>query len=217
MPKKPGVPASLTREQIAAAALALGDEIGIENVSVRKLATSLGKTPMALYTYFPSVRHIHAAALELAFREVDADPIPGERWDDTMRRTTGSIRELYRRHARCNLMKVDEPGYSPGMQEHTARIYGLHDEQGIPPEILRKAWQVIDAFLGGFIANEARELNEAPERPEADGRAWIETAEQAYGDEAFSDGVEIIIAGIRAIAAPDPCEWHTPDDDAQVE
>ena len=210
MARKPGVPASLSREQVAAAALELADEIGIANVSVRKLAERLDKTPMALYTYYPSIEHIHAAALELAFREVDADPVPGERWDDTMRRTMGSIRAMYRRHARADLGKVENAGYAPGMQEHTARIYGLHEAQGIPPEVLRPAWQVVDAFLGGFVAGEMRELNEMPDHPEAEGRTWIETAEQAYGDEAFAAGVEIILAGIRALAAPDPCEWRTP-------
>lgn len=33
----------------------------------------------------------------------------------------------------------------------------------------------------------------------------------AYTDEAFAHGVEIIIQGIRALAAPDPCEWRTPE------
>ncbi|MBR2835943.1 MAG: TetR/AcrR family transcriptional regulator [Coriobacteriales bacterium] len=207
---KPGSPASLTPQQIAEAALALGDRIGIENVSVRKLAAELGKTPMALYTYFPSVKHIHEAVLELAFKEVDADPIPGERWDDTMRRTMRSIRAMYHNHLNCHLIKAEGFGYSPGMQEHTARIYRLHEEQGIPPEILRRAWQVIDAFLGGFISAETDELTENPSKPEANGRVWMETAKHAYSDQAFDEGMEIILAGIRSIAAPDPCEWRTP-------
>ena len=38
----------------------------------------------------------------------------------------------------------------------------------------------------------------------------METAEAAYTEESFASGVEIIIAGIRAIAAPDPCDWATP-------
>ena len=207
---KPGVPASLTKEQIAKAALELGDQIGIENVSIRKLAAHLGKTPMALYTYFDSIQQIREAVLELAFREVDADPIPGEHWETTMRRTMESIRAMYLRHATCNLIKVDGSGYAPGMLEHTERIYRLHEAQGIPPEILRCAWQVIDAFLTGFMTMELNEIQQNPQHPDAAGRVWIETAEHAYSEKAFNEGVEIILGGIRALAAPDPCDWHTP-------
>ena len=40
---------------------------------------------------------------------------------------------------------------------------------------------------------------------------WQRVVAAAYTDEAFAHGVEIIIQGIRALAAPDPCEWRTPE------
>ena len=209
--RRHGAAPSLTREQILAEALALADEEGIEAVSARRLATRLGKAPMALYTYFESVQEIHAGVVALAFREVDADPIPGERWDDTLRRTMGSIRQMYLRHSRAELHKVEMGGYSDSLSEHTARIYALHTAQGIPADVLRRAWCVVDAFLGGFVDGELRELQERPDHPDPQGRDWMETAENAYTDETFASGVEIIIAGLRALAAPDPCEWHTPE------
>ena len=207
----PGTTPSLSREAIAAAALALGDETGIENVSVRKLAARLGKSPMALYTYFSSVEEIRAHALALAFTEVDTRPVPGERWDDTLRRTTGSIRQMYLRHERCHLFKVEGTGYSTGLEGHTQRIYRLHEAQGIPAGVLRRLWRVIDAFLGGFIPAETYERESLAERPDPAGHAWLETTERAYTEESFADGVEVIIAGTRALAAPDPCEWRTPE------
>lgn len=209
--RKPGVAPSFTRDQIAAAALALADETGIENVSVRKLAARLGCAPMALYTYYGSVQEIREAVVALAFCEVDTSAVPGERWDDTLRRTTRSIRAMYLRHASANLHLAEAPGYSDSLAEHTSKVYRLHAEQGIPPETLRKAWCIIDAFLGGFIVAELRELRERPVHPDPQGRDWMETAEAAYSEETFRDGVEIIIAGIRGLAAPDPCEWATPE------
>lgn len=211
MPKKPGVAPSMTREEILAKALELADEIGVVNVSMRKLATALGKSPMSLYTYFESVNEIHAGVVALAFREVDADPIPGERWDDTLRRTTSSIRQMYLNHPNADLFRAETGGYSEALQEHTARIYALHGAQGIPPQVLRTLWCVIDAFLGGFIASELEELHRVSELPDPAGRDWMETAENAYTAETFASGVEIIIAGTRGLAAPDPCDWHTPE------
>lgn len=65
MSKKPGVLPSLTRDEIAAKALELADAEGIGNVSMRKLAAALGKSPMALYTYFESIREIRVDAVVL--------------------------------------------------------------------------------------------------------------------------------------------------------
>ena len=208
--KAPGVTPSLSREQIVAAALAMGDEAGIENVSVRKLAARLGKSPMALYTYFSSIEEIRAHALALAFTEVDTAPVPGERWDDTLRRTTRSLRQMYLRHERCHLFKVEGAGYSAGVEEHTRRVYALHEAQGIPEDVLRRLWRVVDAFLGGFVTAEAAERESLAERPDPSGQAWLETTELAYTEASFADGVEVIIAGTRALAAPNPCEWRTP-------
>lgn len=210
MAKKPGVAPSLTRDEIAAAALKLADQIGMPNISMRKLAAELGKSPMALYTYFASIDQIRAHAVALAFRKVDADPIPGERWDDTLRRTTLSIRQVYLDHPHAELFTVELNGYSEALQDHTARIYALHSAQGIPPQVLRTLWCVIDAFLGGFIPAELAELNASPEHPDPAGRAWMETAENAYTEATFRSGIETIIAGTRALAAPDPCDWRTP-------
>ena len=208
--KWPGTAPGFTRDEILACALGLADECGIEAVSARKLAAALGCAPMTLYTYFSGIGEIRAGVVALAFREVDADPVPGERWDDTLRRTMGSIRAMYLRHRYADLYKVETSGYAGALAEHTARIYGLHEAQGIPAPVLKRAWCVIDAFLGGFIPAELAELNARPTHPDPEGRAWMQTAEGAYTEESFTSGVEIIVAGICSIAAPDPCEWRTP-------
>ena len=85
----------------------------------------------------------------------------------------------------------------------------------IPSEILERFWRIIDAFLTGFVANEAEALNalenEGGTIPE-DLPEWAKAVEGAYSDQAFRDGVEIIIAGIRGLASPDPCNWRTPEE-----
>ena len=39
---------------------------------------------------------------------------------------------------------------------------------------------------------------------------WQRVVRSAYTDESFVNGIEIIIEGVKSIAAPDPCEWYTP-------
>lgn len=202
----------LTRETIAQVALNLADENGIENVSMRKLAAELGVTAMALYRYYDSIDAIQAAAVALAYEEVDANPIPGELWEDTIRRTTASIRNIHLDHAAARLYLVESGGDCAALEQHTQRIYQLHTEQGIPEEILRKAWRIIDAFLGGFLQGEMLDVHNEEQVDAASPReSWQETAAGAYSEETFHDGIDIIIAGIRAMAEPDPCDWHTPE------
>ena len=180
---------------------------------MRKLAAALGKAPVALYTYFGSIGgRFHAGAVALAFREVDADPIPGERWDDTLRRTTASIRQMYLNHLKAELYKVEFGGYSAALAEHTARIYALSTAtRASRPRPYGGCWRLIDAYLGGSMAAELQELRERPEHPDP-ARAAIgsRTAENAYTEETFKSGIEIIIAGVCQLSAPDPCDWHTP-------
>lgn len=201
----------LSREIILAQALRMADEDGLENVSVRKLAGALGKTAMSLYRYFDSMDEIRQGIVALAFREVDTAPIPGERWDDTIRRTTASIRRMELDHARAHLYLAEGSAWDPQLREHTDRVQKLHRDQGIPEDILKRAWRIIDAFLSGFSVNELQELERASAVPANGGPEWMETAAGAYSTQAFHDGIEIIIAGIRWLAAPDPCEWRTPE------
>ena len=207
--------AQLTPEIIYAKALEIADEEGIENASARKIAAALGKTPMALYRHCASIGDIQQGAFALAFSEVDTSPIPGERWDDTVRRTTASIRAMHVRHARACLFNIKVTALSPALRAHTESVQKLHHDQGIPQEVLERFWRIIDAFLSGFVINEVHMINALHDdeiKIPADVPEWVETVEGAYSDQAFHDGIEIIIAGIRALSAPDPCEWRTPEE-----
>lgn len=201
---------ALSRELILTKALQLADAEGIENVSARKLAESLGKTAMSLYRHFDSIDEIHQGVVALAFTEVDTTPTSGERWDDTLKRVTTSIREMNLKHRRAHFHLVEGAAWSPALKDHTDRVQKLHRDQGIPEEILARMWRIIDAFLTGFSINELEELESSPPPLPSNEPEWIPAVAQAYTDQAFKDGIEIIIAGIRNIAAPDPCEWYTP-------
>lgn len=209
-----GAKTPLNRDLVLARALQLADEDGVENLSVRKLAASFDKSAMALYRHFDSMADIQQGLLALAFAEVDTAPIPGERWDDTIRRTTASIRAMHLNHASAHLHHVEGAAWGPGLREHTERVQLLHRDQGIPESILMRAWRIIDAFLTGFIANEIGEMEHGAEPPSPARPAWLETAAGAYSEQSFRDGIEIIIAGIRGLAAPDHCDWRTPPEDA---
>jgi len=77
-PAKTETRPSLSRELVADRALEIADTEGIEAVTIRRLATELGVTPMALYWHFRTKEDLLAG---LADRVLDAIEVP-ERTDD---------------------------------------------------------------------------------------------------------------------------------------
>ena len=46
------------------------------------------------------------------------------------------------------------------------------------------------------------------------GGRWTTISDADTDIEMFHQGIDFIIAGTRAMAAPDPCNWRTPEDPA---
>jgi TetR/AcrR family transcriptional regulator, tetracycline repressor protein len=72
-PSKTETRPSLSREVVADRALAIADAEGIEAVTIRRLATALGVTPMALYWHYRTKEDLLAG---LADRVLDAVEVP---------------------------------------------------------------------------------------------------------------------------------------------
>ena len=72
-PTKSETRTSLSREVVADRALVIADAEGIEAVTIRRLATELGVTPMALYWHFRTKEDLLAG---LADRVLDAVVVP---------------------------------------------------------------------------------------------------------------------------------------------
>jgi AcrR family transcriptional regulator len=78
----------LTREAIVQRALEIGDQEGLEAVSLRRIASDLGVTPMALYRHVRDKNDLHSAMLETVMADVDlaAGIKPTMPWQQQVRR-----------------------------------------------------------------------------------------------------------------------------------
>jgi AcrR family transcriptional regulator len=78
----------LTREAIVRRALEIGDKEGLEAVSLRRIASDLGVTPMALYRHVRDKSDLHNAMLETVIADVDltAGIKPSMPWQQQVRR-----------------------------------------------------------------------------------------------------------------------------------
>jgi len=132
----------LTRRAIVERALELGDAEGLDAVSLRRLATELDVTPMALYRHVKDKQDLVNAMYEAIVEdfELPLDVRPGTKWTTQLRRALMSIAALHRRPVALPLAIAYSGAGSPAIW----RLY----EYGL--DILMRA---------GFTRREAVELN----------------------------------------------------------
>lgn len=210
----------LNRDYIVSEAFKMIDEEGLGDFSLRALARRMGVSPMALYTYFSSKDELVDAVFVLMRQEFDNAPVPGERWDDTIRRTTISHRAIDLRYP--NIYRALS-GWMPEARQNTRRIFQIFQDQGMPEDAFKLMWGTVEAFVVGFVHQEIAQNKALVE--ETDGSSivavaesdspWLSIARTAFDDESFKIGLELVIEGLRHMAGPESDNWCTPEDPEQ--
>jgi TetR/AcrR family tetracycline transcriptional repressor len=91
----------LTREAIVSSALSLADSEGLEAVTIRRLATDHGVTPMALYWHFKDKDLLLDGVVERMLAEVEIPSYPEEQlpaWDERIRDVLVAMLQVFQRH-----------------------------------------------------------------------------------------------------------------------
>ncbi len=162
----PGVPAGLSAQRIAQAALALADEQGLPALTVRGVARWLGVEPMSIYHYFAG----KDALLDGVWDEVLAEgavPVdhPSASWQEFLRATAQRYRSALLAH----------PNVLPLMLERSARtarsldvvqaaISGLTG-RGVPLMLAVDMVNVVSLFTIAHAISEHRFDPSAPPPP----------------------------------------------------
>jgi TetR/AcrR family transcriptional regulator, tetracycline repressor protein len=88
----------LSQETVVDRALKLADEGGLESLTIRKLAQSLGVTPMALYWHFRSKEELLEGLAERVWGEIDLSLDPDASWIARFRALMESLIGVLRAH-----------------------------------------------------------------------------------------------------------------------
>ena len=147
-------PRKLTPQAVVTTALAIADRHGIEALTMRGLARELGVEAMSLYHHFAS----KDALLEALVDRVSAAillPEAGGQWRAELRRRSVSVRQVL--HAHPWALPLMESRRAPGpanLAYHEANIACLR-AAGFTPEQVAHAYAIVDAFVYGFVLQEA--------------------------------------------------------------
>jgi AcrR family transcriptional regulator len=147
-------PRKLTPETVVTAATALADRQGIEALTMRALARALGVEAMSLYHHFAGKDALLDAMVDAVYAEIHLPDTTGP-WREELRRRSISVRAVLTAHPWA--LPLMESRRTPGpanLSYHDANIACLR-AAGFPPERVAQAYAVIDAFVYGFVLQEA--------------------------------------------------------------
>jgi AcrR family transcriptional regulator len=99
--------ARLTKSAVVDRALRLADSVGLEALTIRKLTTELGVTPMALYWHFRSKDELLTGLVERVWTEIDVDVDPAAPWPDQLRGLLESLLAVLRAHPAAPRLLLD--------------------------------------------------------------------------------------------------------------
>lgn len=204
----------LSRQRVLDAALDYADTHGLEALSMRKLAQSLGVEAMSLYRYVAGKDDLVDGMVDAVFGQIDL-PQPGADWKSQMRRRAQSARQVLGRH--CWATALLDTRSNPGpltMRYHDA-VLGCLRGAGFTVVQAAHAFSVLDSYIYGFALQESglpfRNEEELAELAEAimgqfDAAQYPHMVEMItehalkpgydYGDE-FAFGLELVLDGVE--------------------
>jgi AcrR family transcriptional regulator len=112
----------LTPEKIAAAALRIADQRGVEAISTRSLGEELGYSHMSVYLQFPSQEELLKAAFDLALSDAPKTVVRSHGWQERARAVCAAIRRTLMDHPACYELARRFPGRGIGIWDEDMSI-----------------------------------------------------------------------------------------------
>jgi AcrR family transcriptional regulator len=189
----------LSRETIAATALSLIDDQGVDALSLRNIAERLGVGTMTLYQHVGGREDIVDGVVTLILAEVDLSPPADADWAGLVRRIAVSLRSAALRHPRAWILVATASSDRQPLLDYAGRVRELDLSLGIPPDDFGRTWAVTDSFLAGFLLLETQRII-AADRPDAHEReedvGLLRQMQHTLSDESFAEALDVILDGL---------------------
>jgi TetR/AcrR family tetracycline transcriptional repressor len=190
--RRRGRPEQISEAQIIDAALRMARRVGVEGLTMRRLAEELGVTTMAAYHHVPNKDGVIRLVADAVLSRVDVTPQPDMPWDEQIWRI-----------ASANLKEFDRyPGLAYYLTHHELLPAGRRQmeqsiailiEAGFTAEDARQAYAAIYSYMWGRLALRSQ-LGDATRRATS-GRATTPTSLQVQ-DLVSLESIEL---GYRAL------------------
>jgi TetR/AcrR family tetracycline transcriptional repressor len=210
--------AGLTRQHLIDTALRLLDEVGLDGLTVRRLAAELGVQSPALYWHIRGKQELFDGIADEIIRGAGmGPPRDGESWQEWLRRRARAYRRSVLAHrdgARivANALVLNPATLRLFNEELTAMV-----ARGFTPLLALRTIAAVTHYVNGSVLQEQTERQEYAERP-ADPLAGLaallgvgsdaalvvamhQTGGTLAGGDAFEHGLQALIDGTAAALA----------------
>lgn len=212
---------TLTPQAVVAGALALADAEGLGAVTIRRLAKQLGVTPMALYWHFGSKDELLEGMAAGIFEEIDPSTDATATWQEQLRALLSSMLDVLRAHPSTAILLSTRTVSSEGSLRATEVLLDILRRAGFSPteatQIARHAVSAVTSLVSGEPGVVAREESEGMLEVRRRARLFLESlpperyprlveaatplSEGVDPDAYFAFGLDLLLAGIEAMAA----------------
>ena len=173
----------LSRDRVLAAAVALADQVGIEALSMRRLAQELGVVPMALYKHVANKEELLDCMVDALVSEIDP-PVRDAGWKDTVRLRVLSARGALLRHPWARQVLESRTNKTPAVLGYMDSFIGMFLAGGFSVDLTHHVMHALGSRMWGFTqelfndsaGGDAAGLDTLP--PEAQAAMFQEMAER---------------------------------------
>lgn len=132
-----------------ATALALADEGGVEELTMRNLGRALGVEAMSLYNHVANKGDLLDGLVDILFDQIDLDCSHGD-WKKAMRRRAVSARDVLARHRWAVGLMESRVHPGPANLRHHDAVLRCLREGGFPLAMAAHAYSLLDSYIYGF-------------------------------------------------------------------
>jgi TetR/AcrR family tetracycline transcriptional repressor len=217
----------LSKSTVVGRALELADRDGVDALTIRRLATELGVTPMALYWHFRSKEELLSGLSDHIWSEVDLAVDQSAPWPDQLRSIMKSLVGVLRAHPSGAQLVLMHEKEGEGPMRAAEIALGLLRGAGFDPEeaseITRSGmWTALSLVMSepGFEPDVKAGLDDA-ERAEHQRRKQVKIAllpadkfprlvecavpfTTVNPEFHYRFGIDLFVAGVQAMAPGDP-------------
>ena len=200
----------LDRERIVAAGLRIVDEAGADALTVRRLADSLGVSPMSIYWHVADKAELLRLIGEAVLDEIET-PKPRGDWRRQLRDIHRSMLGTVLQHPNTADILIGRARYGAAGLTLFERILSILLEAGFSPEAAFDAYQSLYLFTPGFSAVSGRSaefrdvqrqgvlyMRSLPEDRFPSIRAVAPVIGGRTPEEQLEIGLDVVIEGIAA-------------------
>lgn len=168
----------LSQDAVLDAAIALADEVGLEALSMRRVAERLGLSPMALYTYAPSKAELVDLMYDRAIGEMREPPASLPGWRARLEFIARDLWALGARHPWMLLMAAHRPPLGPNFMHRMEVVLRALDGAGLDEVEMELVEGLLTDYVRGAVRS-AVEAREVEQRTGMTDEQWLAIAEPA--------------------------------------